>query len=373
MKLKHYNIGLIGLGDIAGEYLDTFKHVPNITVTAAATRHPADIEQKANQYSIPSVYTVDDLLADDNIDIVLNLTTPDAHYDLALAALNAGKHIYNEKPLAFNRDQCKTLLDTAQKNNLRIACAPDTFLGPATQTCRRLIDTGRIGKPLHAAAFMQSPGVEHWHPNPEFYYKPGGGPLFDMGPYYLTTLIYLLGPVKSVFGSASINIEQRTITSGPRHGQTIRVEVPTHVVALLTFQSGLVCNLVMSFEVRASRHSGIEIQGRDATLHLADPNYFDTDVTLTQGHYDDNQQYIWHPQSLDFDLPHIRRGFGIAEMTYAMENKKDHLTDGQLAAHVVDVMQTIHESSLQSKSLPVKSSCLHPEPLAKELISFLSD
>ncbi len=370
MKLKNYNVGLIGLGDISGQYLDTLKHVPNLTVTAVATRHPSSVEQKARQYSIPNVYTVDDLLADDNIDIVLNLTTPDAHYDLALAALNAGKHIYNEKPLAFNRDQCKTLLDAAQKNNLRIACAPDTFLGPAIQTCRRLIDTNVIGKPLHAAAFMQSPGVEHWHPNPEFYYKPGGGPLFDMGPYYLTTLVYLLGPVKSVFGSASINIEQRTITSQPRHGKTIRVEVPTHVVAILTFQSGLVCNLVMSFEVRASRHSGIEIHGRDATLHLADPNYFDTAVTLTEGHYDDNQQYIWHPVPLDFDLPHIRRGFGIAEMTYSMENDKDHLTNGRLAAHVVDIMQTIHESASQSKPLPVKTTCNQPDPLAKELITY---
>ncbi|MFA5424744.1 MAG: Gfo/Idh/MocA family oxidoreductase [Phycisphaerae bacterium] len=371
MKNKNYNIGLIGCGDIAAQYLDTIKHIPNLNVTAVATRHPSSIEKKARHHSIPKVCSVNELLADKNIDIILNLTTPDAHYDLALAALKAGKHVYNEKPLAFTRDQCKKLLQAADKKNLRIGCAPDTFLGPAIQTSRRIIDTNGIGTPLHAALFMQSPGVEHWHPNPEFYYKPGGGPLFDMGPYYLTALVYLLGPVKSVFGSASTNIPQRTITSKPKYGKKIRVEVPTHVLAVLTLKSGVICSLAMSFEVRASRHSGIEVHGTDATLFIKDPNYFDTAVSITQGHYDANQQYIWTAQTLDFELPHIQRGFGLAQMTRAMDNKKEHLTNGKLAAHVVDIMQTIHESARHNKPLPVKSSVTQPPLLDKKLISYL--
>ncbi|RME58368.1 MAG: gfo/Idh/MocA family oxidoreductase, partial [Caldilineae bacterium] len=221
-------VGVIGCGNVSRAYMSTAPRLQDIQYTACADIRREAAEALAQQWGVPRVLEVNELLGDADIDLVLNLTIPAAHYQVAMSALEAGKHVYSEKPLALTFAEGKALVDAAQAKGLRLGNAPDTFLGAGIQTCRKLIDDGAIGRPVAVTAFMMSRGHEHWHPNPEFYYKRGGGPMFDMGPYYLTALVNLLGPVTRVTGSAQISRAQRTITSQPLHGTVMDVEVPTH-------------------------------------------------------------------------------------------------------------------------------------------------
>ncbi len=262
-------VGLIGAGNISTTYLQVAQTLDAFQIVACADVRLEAAQAQAERFQIPTVCTVDELLADPTIELVLNLTTPDAHGTIALAALAAGKSVYNEKPLAMTRAEAQQMLALAAAKGLLVGGAPDTFLGGGIQSCRDLIDAGAIGTPVAANAFMMSRGHEHWHPNPVFYYKPGGGPLFDMGPYYLTALVALLGPVARVTGSARISRPTRTISSQPRDGEVIDVEVPTHVAGLLDFASGPIGVLVTTFDAQASELPRIEIYGTDGDLERA--------------------------------------------------------------------------------------------------------
>ena len=256
-----------------------------IDVVACADLNPETARAQAAKYEIPNVLTVDELLAHPDIEIVVNLTIPQAHVPLALQALKNGKHTYAEKPLGLNREEAKPVLEAAKANNLRVGCAPDTFLGAGIQTARKLIDDGAIGTPVAFTAFMMGRGHESWHPSPEFYYAPGGGPMFDMGPYYLTALLNLLGPLKRLTGSASIAIPERTITSQPLHGKKITVTTPDHVVGTMEFAAGAVGTIIMSFATHHAQYDGefpITIYGTDGTLRVPDPNGFDGRVQMVR-------------------------------------------------------------------------------------------
>jgi predicted dehydrogenase len=352
-ELNMQRIGIIGIGKISGIYMDNLSGIfSNRVKLSAVTDVFADrAEKAANDYRIKFYASLDEMLDSPDIDIVLNLTPPQAHYDTAMAVLNAGKHVYNEKPLCVKREEGADLIKTAAAKNVRIGAAPDTFLGPAIQTCCKIIEEGRIGKPIAACAFMLNHGPEAWHPSPEFFYKTGGGPMFDMGPYYLTALINLLGPVKRVCGSAQKGQNQRVITSKPLNGTVIDVDVPTHITGVLDFACGATGVIITSFDVWSHSMPCIEIYGTDGTLQVPDPNCFRGDVKLKRFR-DNDWTLIPHiePEFLkqsekSINDPDNLRGIGISEMAEAIEHGRPHLASGEMAYHVLDIMHGIHDAS----------------------------
>jgi len=267
-------IGVIGCGNISPIYLQAGKRFEILEVAACADIDLERAKARAAEFDIPKACSVEELLADPDIDIVVNLTIPKAHSPVGLTVLQAGKSVYNEKPLAALREEAQPLLTTARERGLRVGGAPDTFLGGGLQTCRKLIDDGVIGEPVAATAFMMGHGHESWHPDPAFYYQVGGGPMFDMGPYYLTALINLLGPVRRVTGSTRISFPERTITSQPKYGTKIEVKTPTHIAGVLDFASGAIGTIITSFDVWGHHAPIIEIYGSEGTLSVPDPNTF---------------------------------------------------------------------------------------------------
>jgi predicted dehydrogenase len=282
------------------------------------------------------------LLSDPEIDLVVNLTIPNVHASVCIQALEAGKHVYVEKPLAVTREEGQRILHMAEAKGLRVGCAPDTFLGTGIQTCRQLIMNGEIGTPLSAVAFMMIPGHEHWHPDPEFYYHVGGGPMFDMGPYYLTAFVELLGPIQEISGVTKMAFQQRTITSQPKSGQKINVEVPTHVTGSLRFVKGPVVTMITSFDIMAgtSPLPYIEIYGSLGTLRVPDPNTFVGPVLLKRIGQDQ-----WEEISLTSPYEFNSRGIGVVEMANAILHGGKHRANGELAYHVLEAMHGFHDSS----------------------------
>ncbi len=275
-------IGIVGCGNISRIYLEQSQTFDILQVKAVADVDPARARARAEEFNIPYVYTVSEIITDPEIEIVVNLTPPGAHAEIGLMAVEGGKSVYNEKPLTIHRQDAANLLRLAAKNGVRVGGAPDTFMGAGLQTCRQLIDQGAIGEPVGATAFMLGHGPERWHPDPEFFYKVGGGPMFDMGPYYLTAMVSLLGPVKRVTGSARISFPEREIGSEPKKGMKIQVETPTHVTGLLEFASGPVATIITSFDVWKSNLPRIEIYGSEGTLSVPDPNTFGGPVILLE-------------------------------------------------------------------------------------------
>ncbi|MCO6452815.1 MAG: Gfo/Idh/MocA family oxidoreductase [Caldilineales bacterium] len=350
-------IGLIGCGNISGIYFKVLSELAGVEIVACADMDRARADAAAQKYKIPASQTMPDLLASPDIDIVLNLTPPAAHAEVALAALAMGKSVYNEKPLAIEFADAQRILAEAAANGLRVGCAPDTFLGAGLQTCRRLIDDGVIGRPVAATAFMLSHGPERWHPDPEFFYKPGAGPLFDMGPYYLTALISLLGPVANVTGSAAISFAQREIGSGAKQGQKIEVETPTHVTGLLDFASGATATMITSFDVWASTLPRLEIYGSEGTLLLPDPNFYDGPVRLRLRAESD-----WREMPLLPGYTENSRGLGVADMARAIREGRPHRASGEMALHVLEIMHAILESAQIGRRVELQSSCERPAP-----------
>ena len=351
-------VGMIGCGNISSIYFKVAQRLAPIEIVACADINMAVAEERAAEFNVPSVYTVSELLADPAIEIVLNLTTPDAHAAVALAALEAGKSVYNEKPLTLTREEGKQMLALAAEKGLLVGCAPDTFLGGGIQTCRKLIDDGAIGRPLSATAFMMSGGHEGWHPNPDFYYKVGGGPMFDMGPYYLTALVALLGPIASVAGVTSMGWDQRVIGSQPKRGQIIDVEVPTHVMGLMRFVSGAVGSIITSFDMPGGSQSrNIEIHGSEGTLLVPDPNTFGGPVFLRQ-----RGEREWQEVSLTHGHAENSRGLGVANMALALQSgdRAQHRASGDLAYHVLDLMHAFHDASDQGQQVVIESTCERP-------------
>ncbi len=278
--MSRTKIGIVGTGNISSKYIEVCQSFALLDLVACADLELEKARHAAEKHGIPHGGSVDELLSDAQIQIVVNLTPPAAHAQVAMAVLSAGKSVYNEKPLALKCEDALQMIEMARLRGLRIGCAPDTFLGAGLQTCRKLIDEGAIGMPVAATAFMLCHGHEVWHPNPEFYYQAGGGPMFDMGPYYLTALVSLLGPVTRVTGSARASFPEREIGSLPKKGQKIKVEVPTQVAGLLDFASGVICTIITSFDVWSHTLPHLEIYGSEGTLSLPDPNTFGGPVRL---------------------------------------------------------------------------------------------
>ncbi|MBL1065561.1 Gfo/Idh/MocA family protein [Streptomyces sp. 7-21] len=349
------NVGIIGAGAISGAYLTTLERLGALRLTAVTDLDRARAERLAERAGggVAVAASSDELLARDDVEAVLNLTLPAVHAEISLAALNAGKHVYSEKPLAATREDADALLAAASATGLRLGCAPDTVLGAGTQTARKAVDDGLIGTPVAATAFMTSSGPESWHPDPEFYYQPGGGPLLDMGPYYLSALVHLLGPVVRVTGAASRPRQIRTIGSGPKAGTRFPVAVDTHVTGILQHASGALSTLVMSFDVPASQLPRIEVYGTAGSLSVPDPNRFDGTPALSRGD-------AW--EALPYSAGHQPggRGTGLADMAEAIRDGRPHLASAELAAHVLDTMLTLLDAARDGGTLPVSRTTERP-------------
>lgn len=357
------NVGLIGAGNISDAYVRGVRMFKRLNLLAIADIVLERAQAKAAEHQIPKAYSVEALLSDPEVELVINLTIPAAHAEVSRRALEAGKHVYSEKPLAIWREEGRALLELARAGKLRLGCAPDTFLGGGIQTCRKLIDDGWIGRPIAAAAFMAGHGVENWHPNPFFFFQYGGHPLFDMGPYYLTALINLLGPVASVVGLAQTGIPRRVVTSQPHAGAVITPEAPMHTTALLRMAGGQAVTLIVSGEILGSELPRIEIYGDEGALSVPDPNTFGGPVRLwRKGHKS------WQEVPLSHGYTANSRGLGAADLASAIAAGRPHRASGELAYHVLDVMQTIQEAADAGRFLEVASRCERPSPLPLGLL-----
>lgn len=350
-------VGLIGCGYISEIYLKNAPRFADFEVVACADVMPERAQARADQFDIPRVLTVDGLLNDPGVDVVLNLTTPNAHAAIAQPALERGKGVYNEKPLAIKLTDGARLVDTARERGLRLGSAPDTFLGAGHQTCRRAIDEGLIGEPVAATAFMLNHGPERWHPAPDFYYQEGAGPLFDMAPYYLTALIALLGPIRRVTGSARASQPERLIESQPRAGERITVEVPTHYAAVLDFASGPIGTLVTSFDVWGSEAPRVEVYGTEGSLSVPDPNFFDGPVRVRRAREDE-----WRELPIDLPFTDNSRGLGLADLAHGLRTGTPHRASGDLAYHVLEVMHAVERASTEERHVTIESAPPRPEP-----------
>ncbi len=361
-KASRTAVGVVGCGNISPVYLKNCQSFRATRVAACADLDPARAKARAAEFQVPRACTTEELLADPEIEIVVNLTIPNAHASVALAALAAGKSVHNEKPLAITREDGQKLLATARAKGLRVGCAPDTFLGAGLQTCRQMLDQGAIGQPVGAAAHFACHGHESWHPDPEFYYKPGGGPMFDMGPYYLTALVSLLGPVRRVTGSARKTFAERTITSEPKRGQKIRVDVPTHVAGVLDFASGAVGTILTTFDVWAADLPLLQVFGTEGSMILPDPNGFGGPVRLRRA-----GEKAWRDVPLTHRYAENARGIGVADLACALVSGRPHRASGDLAYHVLDVMHAFHDASREGRHVDLQSTCERPAPLPADL------
>ncbi len=353
-------IGVIGCGKISEQYFNGCRQHPGLEMIACADLNPDKAKACAQAYGIPRHGTVETLLADADVELILNLTIPSAHAPVTESALLAGKHVYLEKPLALEFDQGHSLVQLAETKGLLLGCAPDTFLGSGQQTARFALDAGLIGRPVAGLAFILLSGHESWHPNPEFYYQPGGGPLFDMGPYYLTALIHLLGPVAQVSAVTGSAYETRTVGSGPNQGKSFPVEVPTHYSTTLEFSSGPIVTLVLSFDTwQGAELPSIQIHGTEGTLLVPDPNHFDQQVLLRRPRH----------QELETVQPHgpvgFGRGLGVADMAASIRNdgRIPARIDARMALHVLETMCAIDEAARRRQSVALTTRCPRPLPM----------
>ena len=361
-------IGIIGCGNIAPAYVRGCRLFNILELYAVADLQYERALGLAKEFDIPHALTVEELLTDPDIHIVINLTIPAVHAEVSQSILEANKHVYSEKPLAINRADGKKLVELAESRGLRIGCAPDTFLGGGIQTCRKLIDDGWIGEPVAATAFMMSPGVEAWHPNPFFYYAPGGGPMLDMGPYYLTALINLLGDVDQVTALSRISYAERFVTAKEHYGKTIHVTVPTHVTGLLQFNNGAIGTMITSFDIKGGANlPRIEIYGSEGSLSVPDPNRFDGPVKIKRAGSDE-----W----AEIPLTHsdkVLRGIGVADMAYGIRYGRPHRASGKLAYHVLDIMHSFEVASETGQHIKIESSVTQPKPLPTGLVLGMLD
>lgn len=356
--MERVKCGIVGCGNVSDIYFQAGRTFEAIEIVACADLIRERAKAKAREHNIGKVLPPERLLDDPDVQIVINLTVPRAHGEIALAALGAGKHVYNEKPIAVERDEARRLLVVGREKGLRVGCAPDTFLGAGLQTCRKILDDGWIGAPVCATAFMMHHGHEHWHPDPAFFYQRGGGPLFDMGPYYLTAMCALMGPVRRVSGATSTAFPERVVTSAPRKGERIAVMTPTHVAGTLEFQCGVVASMIMSFDVWGHHLPCLEIHGTDGSMMLPDPNTFGGPVWVKRGRDGD-----WREMPLTHGYAKNSRGLGAADMACALRSGRAHRANGELAYHVLDAMHAFGESASIGRHVELESRCERPVPL----------
>ncbi len=351
--MQTLKLGIIGVGNIAPAYIRGCAPFDVIKIVACADILTERAQAFAAEHGI-AAYSVDDLLAREDIDIVVNLTIPAAHAEISLKIITAGKHAYCEKPLAINRADGERVIKAAAEAGLRMGCAPDTFLGGGLQTARKAIDDGLIGRPVAATAFFMAHGPESWHPNPVIFYQEGAGPLFDMGPYYLTALVNLMGPVARVAASARRTFPERIATSEALMGQRLPVEVNTHVAGTLEFESGAIASVITSFDVWGHQLPNMEIHGEDASMSVGDPNHFHgVNQILKSG----TSEWVNIPHS---HTTNIGRGAGVADMAYAIQSGRPHRVSGELAFHVLDIMCALEESAALGRRIELGSTVEQP-------------
>ncbi|SOD59167.1 Predicted dehydrogenase [Streptomyces zhaozhouensis] len=354
-------VGVVGAGAISGQYLRYFDEhgaAAGVRLVAVADLDPARAAGAVGGREGVRATTPEEVYAADDVDAVLNLTVPAAHASVALAAIAGGKHVYGEKPLAATVVEAREVLAAARGAGVRVGSAPDTVLGRGTQTARALVDAGRIGQPVAATAFFACPGHERWHPDPDFYYQPGGGPLFDMGPYYLTALVQLLGPVAAVTGGAVRSGGERTIGSGPRAGERFPVDVATHVTGVLRHRGGALSTVVMSFDVVGHELPRIEVHGTAGSVSVPDPNTFEGPVRLST-----RAAREWADVPLTHGYAAAGRGLGLADLARAVRTDGAARADGEVALHVLEVMEALLRAAEEERVVAVESACARPAPV----------
>jgi len=352
-------IGLIGCGAISGAYLTHGRAFPLLQFTACCDIDLERAKAKALEFQVPRVLSLDEILRDRNVDIILNLTIPKAHAEISLAALNAGKHVYSEKPLGISTAEGREIISAAKAKNLRIGCAPDTFLGAGLQTARKIIDDGAIGRPVAFTAFMMCAGHESWHPNPQFFYESGAGPMFDMGPYYLTALLNFFGPIQRISGAASIAIPQRTALSGTK----IDVQTPDHICGTIEFQNGVLGTLITSFATRFPQYDQtqpITIYGTEGTLKVPDPNVFDGPVHVRRND-DPEFQLVLHSFHAGYG-----RSVGLADMARALDSARPHRASAEQAYAVLEAMEGFLAASESRRAIDPQAIYTRPQPMPRE-------
>ena len=368
--MSKVKIAMIGVGAISGIYLDNitkvFQETELVGVCDLIRERAEDAKEK---YQVKKIYdTMQDAFADDEVDIILNLTRPYEHYEVTKAALKAGKHVYSEKPLGANYEEGKELVALAEEMNLMLGGAPDTFLGSGIQTCRKLIDDGFIGQPIGAAAFMICRGHETWHPDPEFYYKAGGGPMLDMGPYYVTALINLIGGVSGITGITKTSFPQRVITSQPKSGTVVDVDVPTYVTGIMNFDNGAVGTIFTTFDVHYTQQARLEIYGSKGTLSIPDPNTFGGPIKLFRP---EDGEYKEMP--LLFDYKENSRGLGLADMAKALQTGRDFRANYNQTQHVLETLTSFEKSNKEGRYIPLETKYHRGVPMVNNSIHGILD
>lgn len=364
--MEKMRIGVIGCGNISDIYFQNL--TTRFAVTCVQACSDIDMERarrSAKKYNIPKAETVEELLADPEVDIVLNITIPAGHYEICKKALLAGKHVYVEKPLSVTVEQGKELVALAEEKGLSIGCAPDTFLGGGLQTCRELLDAGIIGEPVAATAFFGHHGPERFHPDPAFLYKEGAGPMLDIGPYFLTALVSMMGPVKSVCGMATSGFQERTITFDcPKKGEKFPVETPSHVTGTVAFESGAVATIVTSFDVWGHTQPFIEVYGTKGVLRMPNPDTFGGPIyCLKEGETEFKEIPVSYPYSEN------SRGVGLADMAACIQKGTAHKASGRMALHVLEILKGILESGKEQRYIQMETTCERPEAFADQNVS----
>ncbi len=365
-------IGLIGCGNISAAYLRLAPMFRGLRLVAVADINMEAAQARAAEFGVRAD-SVTDILAADDIDIIVNLTIPDAHFDVSSAVLQAGKHVYSEKPYVLSLDEADRLASLADGKGLRIGSAPDTFLGGAHQNARHLIDADTIGTISGGTCHVMSFGMEHWHPNPDFFFRPGGGPILDLGPYYITNLVQLIGPVRAVTAMSGAASKTRTITNGPRNGEEVPVLTPTTIHAVLEFANGALVTLGASWDVKAHRHREMELYGKDGSIYVPDPNFFGGDVVIasqdgdTQTHGEDTHPF-GHPNMTDGggNEQANYRCAGLSDMAVAIQEGRPHRCNAEMARHVIEVMTGILQAGETRRWVEMQSSCERPAHLSAE-------
>ena len=376
---RKLGVGIVGCGNISAAYFSLAPLFKGIKVMACADINPAAAKARAKEFGVRAEATVEDLMKAKDVDIVVNLTVPAVHYAISRQALDAGKHVYSEKPFVLDVKEGLDLKKRADKQGLRVGSAPDTFLGGAHQQARHLVDSGAVGRITGGTCHVMGHGMEHWHPNPDFFFLPGAGPILDLGPYYITNLIQLIGPVKRVTALTSTPSKERTIGNGPRLGEKVPVKTPTTIHAIMEFESGAVVTFNASWDVWQHGHSPMELYGEDGTLHVPDPNFFGGELGLTKQDKPVKKLPKWqHP----FGVPnqkHARgmmanyRTAGLADMALAIADGRPHRCSLDMALHAIDVMTGILKSGETGKFVAMRTTCERPEALgAKQARAMLA-
>ncbi len=361
------NIGIIGCGNISETYFECQNLFNNFNVVACADINIEAAKNSGEKYNVKT-FSVDDILANDDIDLIINLTIPTAHKEIIIKSLNAGKHCFSEKPLAMNFNEGLEISDLASSKNLYVGCAPDTFLGAAGQKARSLIENNKIGNVVLGTFNIMSHGMEHWHPNPDFFFKPGAGPVFDLGVYYITQLVNLIGPIKSITSLSGTATSERVITSEPRKGEKIKVETPTTLMGTLEFHNNAKIQFFCSWDVWKHKHTTIELYGLEGSMIVPDPNFFSGDILMSNKEEDwqvinNDKMLLGIPNKTDNNGVKIAnyRGIGLSDMIDAISNQRQARCSLDLAVHVLEAMEGIIKSSNQRAIYNMNTKLKQPD------------